>query len=75
VISSNTSSLPEVGADAALYFSPGDIEILAAHMHRISKDTDLANELKENGLKRARLFTPQQHAQSVMDVYKSIIKE
>lgn len=72
VISSNSSSLPEVAGDAALYFSPGDVETLAAHLFRISKDTELTNDLKVNGLKRAGLFTSQKHAQSVMDVYQHL---
>jgi len=74
VISSNTSSLPEVSGDAALYFAPADIETMAAHMLRISKDTDLRNELVKNGLKRASLFTAAAHAKAVMEVYQHIIK-
>ncbi|MBL0355915.1 MAG: glycosyltransferase family 4 protein [Chitinophagaceae bacterium] len=72
VISSNSSCLPEVTGDAALYFSPGDVETLAAHMLRISKDTELINSLKVDGLKRAVLFTSKKHAESVMKVYQQI---
>lgn len=74
VISSDTSSLPEVSGEAALYFSPHDVETLAAHMVRISKDTELVSDLKVDGLKRAKLFTAQQHAKTVMDVYQKLIK-
>jgi len=37
VISSNTSSLPEVAGDAALYFAPYDIETLAPNGVVVSK--------------------------------------
>ena len=74
VISSNTSSLPEVAGDSALYFAPDDIETLAQHMLNVATDKVLANDLKERGLKRARLFTAEQHAQSIIDVYRHILK-
>ena len=74
VISSNTSSLPEVAGDAALYFSPGDVDTLAQHMQHVSTDKALVIDLKERGLKRAKLFTGEKHSQSIMEVYKEIIK-
>jgi glycosyltransferase involved in cell wall biosynthesis len=72
VLSSNTSSLPEVAGDAALYFSPGDFETLAKYMHQISTDKALVTDLKERGLKRAQLFTGEKHSQSIMEVYKKL---
>jgi glycosyltransferase involved in cell wall biosynthesis len=74
VISSNTSSLPEVAGDSALYFAPDDIETLAQHMLHVATDKILVNDLKERGLKRARFFTAEQHAQSIIDVYQHILK-
>lgn len=74
VISSNASCLPEVAGDAALYFSPGDIETLASHMLRLSSDPALLNDLKEKGFKRSSFFTAQQHAQQVMNVYTTVLK-
>ncbi len=72
VISSNSSSLPEVAGDAALYFSPDDTEILAGQMYRIASDTEFADHLKSKGFAQAGQFTAQQHAQKVMDVYLKI---
>ena len=73
VIASNTSSLPEVGGDAALYFSPNDSEMLAGILLQLSSDKALAENLKIKGLKQASRFTPQKHAKEVMDIYLSII--
>jgi len=73
VITSNTSSLPEVTGDAALYFSPDDMEALAGQMLSISCNTELVDQLKRKGLQQAELFTAQQHARSVMDVYLTIL--
>jgi len=73
VITSNTSSLPEVTGDAALYFSPDDMEALAGQMLSISCNTELVDQLKRKGLQQAELFTAQQHARGVMDVYLTIL--
>lgn len=73
VISSNTSSLPEVAGDAALYFSPADTETLAAHLLQASTNNDLLNGLKLKGFKRSAVFTAEQHAKEVMNVYKTVL--
>jgi glycosyltransferase involved in cell wall biosynthesis len=75
VISSNTSSLPEVAGDAALYFAPHDIDTLANHMYRVATDKTLVIDLKEQGLKRAQLFTGEKHSQSIMEVYQGLLKK
>jgi glycosyltransferase involved in cell wall biosynthesis len=72
VISSNTSSLPEVGSDAALYFKPNDETQLAAHMLSIATDNDLHKSLSEKGLIQAQNFTPQKSAASIMQVYENL---
>jgi glycosyltransferase involved in cell wall biosynthesis len=74
VISSNTSSLPEVGGDAALYFQPNDEEQLAKHMLSIATDENLHKGLREKGLQQAQNFTPQRSAASIMHVYENIIR-
>lgn len=73
VISSNTSSLPEVAGDAGLYFSPGDTEALASQMLQVLSNKELVQSLKENGSKRAKLFTVEKHCQCVMEVYKNLL--
>ncbi|MDN3655592.1 glycosyltransferase family 1 protein [Ferruginibacter paludis] len=73
VISSNTSSLPEVGGDAALYFSPGDTEQLAHYMLQVASDSELAGTLRSKGFEQAQLFTTEKYADSIMKVYKQIL--
>jgi glycosyltransferase involved in cell wall biosynthesis len=72
VISSNTSSLPEVGGDAALYFQPHDHAQLATHMLAMATDNDLHKILSEKGSIQAQHFTPGKSAASIMQVYESI---
>jgi glycosyltransferase involved in cell wall biosynthesis len=57
VITSNTSSMPEVGGDAALYANPNDVDDLAKQMMLIYKDEKLRNNLIEKGLIRAKQFS------------------
>lgn len=55
VLSSNRTSLPEVGGDAVGYFDPDDQESFVAGLRALRDDGWLA-ELRERGLKRAGLF-------------------
>jgi glycosyltransferase involved in cell wall biosynthesis len=73
VICSNTSSLPEVAGDAALYFSPTNYEQLANHMFNIATDSDLVQTLKTKGLDQAQKFATKKYADSIIQVYKSIL--
>lgn len=57
VITSNRSSMPEVGGDAALYTNPDDIDDLAKQMMLIYKDEKLRMQLIEKGLLRAKQFS------------------
>lgn len=54
---SNTSSLPEIGEKAYLYFDPHNFEEIAEKMTRIYKDEDRRKELIRFGKERLKLFT------------------
>ena len=73
VICSNTSSLPEAGGDAALYFSPADHELLADHMLNVASNEILTEELRSKGLKHAQQFDSKNYSSNIMDVYKSLL--
>ena len=73
VISSNTSSLPEVAGDAALYFSPHDYELLAGHMLSVAQNNSVTNVLRSKGFEQAQHFTTQKYADSIMSVYQQLL--
>ena len=73
VISSNTSSLPEVAGDAALYFSPDNAEELAHQMLQVAGNSGVAINLRNKGFEQAQHFTTQKYADSIMHVYQQII--
>ncbi len=73
VICSNTSSMPEVAGDAALYFSPNDTATLAQHLRLIASDDQLVQTLKDKGLEQAKQFSTETYANHIMQVYKSLL--
>ena len=73
VVTSSTSSLPEVVGDAALTIDPYNIEALADALERVLSDEVLRATLRERGLRRATLFTWPRVARSTRDVYERVV--
>lgn len=69
VVSSDSSSLPEVVGDAGLMITPDDVEGLAAAIERAIFDSQSVEELRAKGLERAKLFTWHKAAERMMEVY------
>ena len=69
VLAANTSSLPEVGGDAALYFNPDDHQALASLIKKVINSPRLQKELQKRGKKRAKLFTWENTATLTRAVY------
>jgi len=72
VITSNISSLPEVGGNAAYYVNPENPAEIADGIKKIIKDEAFAERMRVEGLLQASNFTPEKCASRVMDVYKKI---
>lgn len=72
-IASNTSSLPEVGGSAALYFHPGDVSTLTAILAEVWTKQALADDLRAKGRERAKLFSWEQTARKTLDTYNKVI--
>lgn len=56
VLCSNTTSLPEVAGDAALFFDPRKPDDITAVLHRFLDEPGLAGDLTNRGLRRAAEF-------------------
>ena len=72
VITSNVSSLPEVGGDAVLYCNPNDIDDIAKKMEMVLKDEALQQKMIEKGLQRAKLFTWEKAAKEHIKVFEEV---
>lgn len=57
VITSNVSSMPEVGGNAALYVNPTNIEELTSTIEQVLVDSGLKDRLSIAGLERAKEFS------------------
>lgn len=72
VITSNTSSLPEVVKDAAITVNPySESEIFKA-MRRLYKDIGCRESLRQKGMRRAKAYTWARSAAKLMEVYRSL---
>lgn len=72
VIASNVSSLPEIGADAALYINPYDEENIAQSMQKLTESQELKQLLKEKGLKRSKEFSWRKMAEEILKIYEGL---
>jgi glycosyltransferase involved in cell wall biosynthesis len=72
VITSNTSSLPEVVGDAGIMVDPYDIDGLASKMYEVLTNEDLRNNMSKKGIERAKLFSWKKCAEEHLKVYEEV---
>jgi glycosyltransferase involved in cell wall biosynthesis len=70
----DATSLPEVGGDAARYFTPGDSDELASVLRELLADESQIASLSAAGLARSRDFSWQASAQATADAYRATLK-
>ena len=72
VVTSRTSSLPEIAGDAALYVNPYDIDSIAEAIKTITADEGLRTELSRRGRVQAGLFSVARYRERVASLYERI---
>jgi glycosyltransferase involved in cell wall biosynthesis len=73
IAASATSSLPEVGGEAACYFDPTNVEDMSRVLYRLLTDEKLRAELIRKGQERVKLFTPQAMAAKTVALYREVL--
>jgi glycosyltransferase involved in cell wall biosynthesis len=73
VVTSNTSSLPEVVGDAAVSVDPTDEDALAQAMTDVLLNSNLATELRRRGLERAKAFTWRRTVDEAVAAYHEML--
>ncbi len=68
VLTSNTTSLPEVAGEAALLVDPLSTEAIATGITKLIEDAALRHTLVQSGLKRVTLFSWEMVAQKIQRV-------
>jgi glycosyltransferase involved in cell wall biosynthesis len=72
VACSNTSSIPEIAGDAALYFNPWSTADLTEKMEMLLSQPDLAQKLRGSGPKRARQFSWSTTAEKILSTLQRV---
>ena len=75
VITSNTSSMPEIGGNEAILINPESPEEITEKMLRLENDEVYYNQQKEIGLKRSSLFSWRKTAEQLLNLYETVYKE
>jgi len=74
VVTSNTSSLPEVAGDAALLVDPRSVPALTDAIRAVLLDSQRANELRARGFAQVARFSWSKTAQQTLAVYDRVLK-
>ena len=72
VMTSNTSSMPEVVGDAAMKIDPYDIRAMVDAIRALDSDAELRGRLSEYGPRQASLFSPERYQVRVRDAYAKL---
>lgn len=75
VLCSNTTALPEVAQNAALYCDPYNLEDIKNKLELLLDDTSLQHNLMEKGLIQAKKFSWEKSAKLHIALFKKVIDE
>jgi glycosyltransferase involved in cell wall biosynthesis len=73
VITSSSSSLPEVVGQAGVLVDPNDSQMLAEAMQHVLVDTDARTRMKAAGVERAKGFSWEQTARHTLGSYRQAL--
>jgi glycosyltransferase involved in cell wall biosynthesis len=71
VLSANATCIPEIGGDAAVYFSPTDQDDLVNSLRRISQSEALRKDLVHKGRVRFERYSGEVIAKQALEAYQS----
>lgn len=74
VVASNSSSLPEVGGDAVVYFDPTKEEDILDKVSEVISNNKLRKKMILNGNKQAARFSWSKTARLTAKIYKQLVK-
>lgn len=74
VITSNITSMPEVGGDAVHFVDPYSVDSIRAGMEKLLNDEEYRNSLIQKGLKRYKRFSWEEAARKTIEVYEKAAK-
>ena len=75
VITSNTSSMPEVAGEDAILINPESSDEITEMMLRLEKDKDFYEQQRQIGLERAKLFSWRKTAENLLKLYQKVYQD
>ena len=75
VITSNTSSMPEIGGPHAILINPENPDEITEMMLKLETDSEFYNRQEEIGLQQATLFSWRRTAEQLLELYEKVVKE
>lgn len=72
VVTSNTSSLPEVVGNAAVLVNPENVFEIMRAVHRVLVDQSMREKMKERGYEQVQRFSWEDSAQRILRVYREV---
>lgn len=74
VITSRSTSIPEVGGDSVFYVDPYNVDDIAQGMYQILTKVQLRESLRHKGIKRSQLFSWDKTAKKVRDLFLACLE-
>ncbi len=74
VVTSDVSSMPEVGGNAALYIDPTDVDDIKGKIKDVYRDEDLRETMIKKGFEQVKKFTWEKTAHQTVDIYKRLMR-
>lgn len=74
ILASNIEPMPEMCADAAIYFDPTNPVAMADIILGILQNQELISTLREKAIERAKTFSWENTAISTLEIFESIVK-
>jgi glycosyltransferase involved in cell wall biosynthesis len=74
VITSNVSSMPEAGGDAALYVDPLDVNDISNKLNKLIDNEKLRQELIDKGRKQVKKFSWEKAARETLEVLTEVTR-
>ncbi len=69
VVSSGTSSMPEVLGDACLYFDPYSVKEMSDTIQKVLLDKELKNTLRQKGIQQAKNYTTEKMVANILSIF------
>lgn len=73
VVTSNTSSMPEVGGEGAILADPTDEYSIASRLIALEKEASFYQRQRELGLERVKHFSWENTARGLLELYQSLV--